>query len=514
MVVKSATKKKLMDMGVPDYFAHKLAEDRKWDDVRILEPGEIAQICGIDSKAAGDVHQVIQSQGKSAEKEAGSTKKLVRRRRRTSVTRRATQNPIEAYDAELKLKGFEEEHCDDPLYGKLREADSARDGPPLPQKVISDLVGGIRRIRPKARGTKAQIDAILSEAHHAFDRARIDPYEAAGIITAQSVGEPGTQMTMRTFHYAGVATVNVTQGLPRIIEIVDARKAPSTPTMRIYLEEPHNMDPDVAKKLAPQLEVTTTQMIANIDTVVAQRFIRVKMIPSELKKRGMDGRYVREKLEASLRIYIEPDNESKPKQLTIIPGRKNSDDVDNNASYTDLLQLEEKLRDIRLKGIPGIERAQVNPDERTGEYFISTIGSNLSRVSEIEGVNRARTYTNNIIEIEQFLGIEAARQAIINEIELTLHGAGLNVDSRHLLLVSDVMTSEAEVRAIGRHGVSGTKHSILARAAFEITVNHLLKAAVVGERDALSGVAENIIVGQPISLGTGSVDLYYIPDEA
>jgi DNA-directed RNA polymerase subunit A" len=75
------------------------------------------------------------------------------------------------------------------------------------------------------------------------------------------------------------------------------------------------------------------------------------------------------------------------------------------------------------------------------------------------------------------------------------------------------MTSEGEVRAIGRHGVSGTKHSILARAGFEVTVNHLLKAGVIGERDHLAGVAENIIVGQPIALGTGSVELFYIPND-
>ena len=90
--------------------------------------------------------------------------------------------------------------------------------------------------------------------------------------------------------------------------------------------------------------------------------------------------------------------------------------------------------------------------------------------------------------------------------------ARLDVDSRHLLLVADVMTSEGEVRAIGRHGVSGTKHSILARAAFEVTVNHLLQAGIIGERDNLTGVAENIIVGQPIALGTGSVELFYIPE--
>ena len=116
------------------------------------------------------------------------------------------------------------------------------------------------------------------------------------------------------------------------------------------------------------------------------------------------------------------------------------------------------------------------------------------------------------MEIHDYLGIEAARQAIINEMILTLEGARLDVDVRHLLMVADVMTSEGEVRAIGRHGVSGTKHSILARAAFEVTVNHLLQAGIIGERDNLTGVAENIIVGQPIALGTGSVELFYIPE--
>ena len=160
-------------------------------------------------------------------------------------------------------------------------------------------------------------------------------------------------------------------------------------------------------------------------------------------------------------------------------------------------------------------RANVQgPNAETGEYYISTIGSNLSKVSEYAGVDRGRTYTNNITEIHDYLGIEAARQAIINEMLLTLEGAGLDVDVRHLLMVADVMTSEGEVRAIGRHGVSGTKHSILARSAFEVTVTHLLRAGIIGERDELRGVTENIIVGQPVSLGTGSVDLFYIPEDA
>jgi DNA-directed RNA polymerase subunit A" len=364
--------------------------------------------------------------------------------------------------------------------------------------------------------TKPQAKKVVEEAVVALDKASIDPYEAAGIITAQSIGEPGTQMTMRTFHYAGVATVNVTQGLPRIIEIVDARKVPNTPTMTIRLAGAKKESATEAQKLAAAIEVTTTVNIATLETDVAQRRLVLKLNKGNLKQKNMTGLEVKDKLERATRLLVQPDKDKNPSTLTLIPGVHSEEDLadlaENPPSYTMLLQLEEKIRDMRLKGIPNIERANVQLDDKTGEYYLSTIGSNLTRVSEIETIDRTRTYTNNIIEIYDFLGIEAARQAIINELQATLDGARLEVDVRHLLMVADVMTSEGEVRAIGRHGVSGTKHSILARAAFEVTVNHLLKAGIIGERDYLTGVAENIIVGQPISLGTGSVELYYIPE--
>jgi DNA-directed RNA polymerase subunit A" len=136
-----------------------------------------------------------------------------------------------------------------------------------------------------------------------------------------------------------------------------------------------------------------------------------------------------------------------------------------------------------------------------------TEGSNLKEIFEIEGLDHARCLTNDVNQIKEQLGIEAARAAIISEAQAVLDGQGLQVDKRHLMLVADVMTSDGDVRAIGRQGVSGQKSSILARAAFEITVDHLLVAGMTGEADALNGVAENIIVGQPVNLGTGAVRL-------
>ena len=288
--------------------------------------------------------------------------------------------------------------------------------------------------------------------------------------------------------------------------------------MNIRLKKPENSkDVAEAQKLAAALEVTTTVNIATIETDVAQRRLILKLNKTNLKQKKMTAKEVQEKLGNATRLLVQADKEKNASKLTIIPGVHSEADLadlaENPPSYTMLLQLEEKIRDLRLKGVPGIERANVQLEEATGEYYLSTIGSNLTRVNDIETIDRTRTYTNNIIEIFENLGIEAAREAIVRELQATLDGARLEVDTRHLLTVADVMTSEGEVRAIGRHGVSGTKHSILARAAFEVTVNHLLKAGIIGETDNLTGVAENIIVGQPISLGTGSVELYYIPEE-
>ena len=521
MVVKSATKKKLMDLGIAENFAHTLANDRKWDDVKILTAQEIAQICETDSETSATIRGTIDGAMKknraSGSEATGPVTQVRKMRARGTRTRSRAKTAVDldVYNVEKKLRSFDDVLADDKVFQALHAAVDDMGTNRFSGKIIHDMTLAIHK-RGLKKLTKKQAAAVINDAFNALDKASIDPFEAAGIITAQSIGEPGTQMTMRTFHYAGVATVNVTQGLPRIIEIVDARKVPSTPTMIIRLM-PDKNSPEEAQKLAASLEITTTANIAQIETDVAQRRLVLKLNKGNLKQKNMTGMEVKDKLERALRLYVQADKEKNPGTLTIIPGVHNEEDLaelqDNPPSYTMLLQLEEKIRDMRLKGIPSIERANVQYDDKAGEYYLSTIGSNLSRVSEIESIDRSRTYTNNIIEIFNYLGIESARQAIINELEATLLSARLEVDVRHLLMVADVMTSEGEVRAIGRHGVSGTKHSILARAAFEVTVNHLLKAGIIGETDRLTGVAENIIVGQPISLGTGSVELFYIPAE-
>jgi DNA-directed RNA polymerase subunit A" len=359
----------------------------------------------------------------------------------------------------------------------------------LPPSVIDGII--LKVLNEKE--LKSKLKDIIKRSLDEYDKNLVDPSEACGIVGAQSIGEPGTQMTMRTFHYAGVAEINVTLGLPRLIEIVDARSIPSTPMMNIYLRDEYKLNSDLAKEVANQIEITKLNTIADIETDLTNLIIIVKpnvktiksknitideLAESIQKIRGIDGKIEKDTIKVSL----------------------------DEPSYKKLLDVNETLKELQVKGIDGIKRIIIRKEPNEG-YVIYSEGSNLEKVLEIEGVDPFRTTTNDIQAVGRTLGIEAARNMIIQEAHNTLSEQGLNVDLRHIMLVADVMTADGTIRAIGRHGVSKEKESVLSRAAFEITVSHLLQAARRGETDKLGGVAENIIVGQPVNLGTGAVEL-------
>ncbi len=351
-----------------------------------------------------------------------------------------------------------------------------------------------------------QFNEIIEQVNSEYQSTRIEACEAVGVIAAQSIGEPGTQMTMRTFHYAGVAEINVTLGLPRLIEIMDARKEPSTPTMTIYLEPDFGADRDRAREVSWQIEAATLQEFGDITIDMENMQIVVHLNSAVCEKRKISVATIIETAPRKIRErrhYRDFEHEVDEKDAIINFMPKNRE------SYQNLFQLAEHVRNVIVQGIDDIERVVVRKE--SGEYILYTEGSNLKDVFDVEGVDTRRTRTNNINEISQVLGIEAARNAIIHEAVSTLNEQGILVDVRHIMLVADMMCMEGEVKQIGRHGIAGEKESVLSRAAFEVTVNHLLDAAVANEVDELSGVTENVIVGQPIQLGTGDVKLIAKP---
>lgn len=389
----------------------------------------------------------------------------------------------------------------------------------FPPAILEQLLAKIAHLKLSDADLKKATLAVAARYAH----NRVDAHESVGILAAQSIGEPGTQMTLRTFHYAGVAEMNVTLGLPRLIELVDARRVPSTPMMTIFVDKKLRADRAEVERIALQIEVTNVPDVAAIGTVVEDLKVvitpQLPLLNARGVKRADIERALLENLDAR-RYKVSPGSgggESRSFEIHLAEGASMSppagkgkkDEPEEPMPFKWLLQASDDAKEVRIKGVTGIKRALIKKEK--DEYVIYTEGSNLEGVLDIGGVDASRTTTNSVFEIYKVFGVEAARAALVQEANRTLAEQGLAVDIRHLMLVSDVMTNEGDIRAIGRHGISGKKTSVLARAAFEITAAHLLRAAITGEVDELKGVAENIIVGQPITLGTGAVNLIYRP---
>jgi DNA-directed RNA polymerase subunit A' len=343
--------------------------------------------------------------------------------------------------------------------------------------------------------SKKAARSVVEKAAELYQAAFVEPGEAMGVVGAQSIGEPGTQMTLRTFHFAGVKERDVTLGLPRLIELVDARKQPSTPTMDIYLDEEHRSSRAAALEVAKDVLFTKVHdLILQVKRDYANNALIFTFDKGKMEERGA-------KLEDVAAVIRAPKGNIAldEKNISITITMENVDDAA-------ILSARDKFLNTRVKGIPGI--TSVSVITKDGEWMIQTAGSNLQKVLKLDGVDPARTTTNNIYEVNMALGVEAARTALVREIISTLEEQGLEVDIRHILLVADLMTSKGFMQQIGRHGIAGSKTSVLARAAFEITVPTLAEAAAKGEVEELKGVTENVIVGSTIPVGTGMVDIY------
>ncbi len=365
----------------------------------------------------------------------------------------------------------------------------------LPPSVMNELESKVSNLDV----TKKEFDAICDNIIESYERSLVEPGEAVGTVAAQSIGEPGTQMTLRTFHYAGVAELSVTQGLPRLIEIVDARNNPSTPTMKIHLDEEIAQHRNEAKDIARNIEMVLVESVAsNVSIDLLRQAIDIRFDSELMEDKGLTVEAVAEAIQEKIKGKGEV--ETSDNTIFVYP---------TNETLADLQRLSEKIREVRVKGINNVTHVVIRKE--SDGYVLYTEGSNLEDALEVEGVNPHRIYTNNLREIFQVLGIEATRNAIIQEAMNVLNEQGMDVDVRHIILVADMMTADGTIRQIGRHGISGSKNSALARAAFEVTIKHLLGAGIAGTRDPLRGITENVILGQLIPLGTGAIDLLMNP---
>ncbi len=342
--------------------------------------------------------------------------------------------------------------------------------------------------------SKDGVEIVCKKGLSLYDKAQVEPGQAVGIITAQSIGEPGTQMTLRTFHFAGIKERNVTLGLPRLIELVDARKKPVTPTMDIYLDDESKKSREKAIEVARNvLQTKVSALIADTETDYSTE-IKIILSENRLKERGCTVTEVETALSSNKKFKMEVIGELITLKLV------------EECDAPTAIAIRNKVLNTLVKGVADIER--VTLVQKDDEWVIQTTGSNIAKVLEVKGIDKQNVRTNNVFEVAGTLGIEAARNSLINELNHTLEDQGLEVDNRYIMLVSDLMCSRGYMQQIGRHGIAGTKDSVLARAAFEITVPTIAKAALAGEIEQLKGITENVIVGSNIPIGSGTVDLY------
>ena len=360
----------------------------------------------------------------------------------------------------------------------------------LPKRILEELVAiaEVHKLTKEQAGKLA--DAVLVK----YNQIIVEPGEAVGIVAAQSLGEPGTQLTLRTKHFAGAAEVSVGSGIQRVEEIVDGRSKAKYPTMTIYLGNDLKKDKDKAEKFAKSLIDVRYSDVVKVNEDFENMKIAVEVLTEKTKPLALKTDEIAEVLKKGLKDFksIYRDN-------TVHFG------LEKKSEYLKFRKELQKLLEEKAHGVKGIEKTLVVKEG--DEYIIKTSGSNLKSVLKLEEINAERVFTNDIIETSKVLGIESGRTMIVNELKKVLDDNGIKVDVRHIMLLADLMTYSGEVKGIVRTGITKGKASPFARAAFEETTKHLLEAAFKGERENLTGVVENLIVGQPVKVGTGIVEL-------
>ena len=359
-------------------------------------------------------------------------------------------------------------------------------------------------IRSKVPMTEGFINEFVEFCMYRCQKSMAEPGSTVGAVAGQSIGEPATQMTLRSFHFAGVASMNVTLGVPRIEEVMNAVGTIKTPiiTARL-LNEKEEIAARVVKGLIDR--VTLGQVTKHIEYHQNEKscFIDIEL----------DSEIIRE---AKLKITSDSVRESivKSKIGVKIENTTNNGDYGIRIFYNDcnpkafsfiMQQLMLRLPDVVVSGVPGVNHVYVGKDK--GAYSLFIEGNPFLKVLSMPGIDPKRTISNHVLDVEKVLGVEAARSTIISEINTVMQNYSLNIDRRHLMLLSDLMTIRGKVLGVTRHGLSKTSTSSLKLASFETTQEHLFNAAFHNIKEGTNGVSSSVILGSFAQIGSGMIDV-------
>jgi DNA-directed RNA polymerase II subunit RPB1 len=408
----------------------------------------------------------------------------------------------------------------------------------------------------KERFTKDAFEMLMELIVATHMKAWVQPGEQVGIVAAQSIGEPATQMTLNTFHQAGVASKSaVTRGVPRLRELLKVTQNPKASSLTIYLKPEYRNNKDKAREVVQELELTVLRNITDKvaiywdekdeTTIVEEdkelmRFyalfeedemenekmeeqwskwlLRLELNREEMFNRNISMQEVvtviKNQFNNDINVVYSDYNSDKLVMRIRLPDKdkKDKDTASQLDDFTNLKKFQNKLlNSIVIRGVPGIKAVTFRNDkqyvedvngkyQQVEQYVLDTDGSNYIKVMNHPAVDGTKLYSTNVWDVYEVLGIEATRAVLFNEINGLFESVGVNY--RHLCLLCDVMTRFGKLMSIDRYGINKNDIGTLAKASFEETEKILLKAALFGEVDPVTGVSANIMMGQPIRGGT------------
>ncbi|KAL3377839.1 hypothetical protein AABB24_003973 [Solanum stoloniferum] len=416
-----------------------------------------------------------------------------------------------------------------------------------------------KRVLKEYRLSREAFEWVVGEIESRFLQSLVAPGEMIGCVAAQSIGEPATQMTLNTFHYAGVSAKNVTLGVPRLREIINVAKKIKTPSLSVYLKPEVGKTKERAKTVQCALEYTTLRSVTQATEVwydpdpmstlieedvefvksyyempdeeidpdkISPWLLRIELNREMMVDKKLSMADIAEKInlefDDDLTCIFNDDNAEKLiLRIRIMNDEAPKGELDESAEDDVFLKKIESnmLTEMALRGIPDINKVFIKNskvqkfDDNEGfkaenEWMLDTEGVNLLAVMTHEDVDASRTTSNHLIEVIEVLGIEAVRRSLLDELRVVISFDGSYVNYRHLAILCDTMTYRGHLMAITRHGINRNDTGPMMRCSFEETVDILLDAAVFAESDHLRGVTENIMLGQLAPIGTGGCSLY------
>jgi DNA-directed RNA polymerase III subunit RPC1 len=363
--------------------------------------------------------------------------------------------------------------------------------------------------------TEANVRTFFGQCAVKYQQKRCEPGTACGAIAAQSVGEPSTQMTLRTFHFAGVASMSITQGVPRLVEIINANRNIATPVINAPLLGNSSLAAQAVKARVER--VLLREVVTEVAEVITPQmcFLRFRLNMRLIQDLQLDitAASARNAILVAARRPMSP--------MRLLTDRHIAVHSRNELHVTPpgksdrqmflLKHMADMLLGTPISGIAGIKRAVITK-QNDGSRRILAEGAELKAVMTLTGVDGTKVRCNHVAAIEKVLGIEAARTVIIDEISGIMKAYSLSIDLRHINLLADVMTHRGVVLGITRYGIQKMNSGVLTMASFERTTEHLYDAAVKQRADKTLSVSESIIVGSHVPLGTNSCHLLLAQD--